>query len=182
MFRRLFALVIVLWALGFVAFAISLPHEPAPRPAARAQAIVVLTGGEGRIAHGLSLLQQSKGQVMLVSGVDGEVLPREFAVEHKVPPALMACCVVLGYDSIDTRSNARETAAFVAARRLGAIRLVTSDWHMRRALWEMHRALPVQVEVAAEPVVTHPSFGILMAEYSKYVARLIWDLAQRARN
>jgi uncharacterized SAM-binding protein YcdF (DUF218 family) len=173
MVRRLLSLILVIWALGFVGFAITLPQ---PAGDEKSDAVVVLTGGEGRIARGLEMLGQGRAPVLLVSGVDPEVKPHEFAVEYKVSAAQMGCCVVLGYDSVDTRSNARETAAFVASRHLRSIRLVTSDWHMRRAYWEMRRALPGSVIIVQDGVLTHPSLGILFAEYSKFLARLIWHL------
>lgn len=174
MLRRLLSLLLLVWALGFVAFATTLP-----RPAADEQtdAVVVLTGSEGRIARALEVLGRHQARALLVSGVDPDVKPGEFVAEYHVPGALMACCVTLGFDSINTISNARETADWVAKRRIGSIRLVTSDWHMRRAAWEMRRVLPKQVIIVEDAVPTHPSFNTLLAEYSKYLATRLRALA-----
>jgi uncharacterized SAM-binding protein YcdF (DUF218 family) len=173
MLRRLASLVLVAWVLGFVLFAVTLPRPAQDEPS---EAVVVLTGGEGRIARGIEVLAQGQARQMLVSGVDPEVKPQEFVAEYKVEPRLMRCCIRLGYDSIDTRSNARETAAFVREKGLRRIRLVTSDWHMRRAAWELRRTLPKDTVIIEDAVPSRPSLRILLSEYSKFLARLLWHV------
>ncbi|HZV09505.1 MAG TPA: YdcF family protein, partial [Novosphingobium sp.] len=93
--------------------------------------------------------------------------------------ATMACCITLGYESVDTRSNAREAANWIAAHHARSLRLVTSDWHMRRAAWELSRTIPADVAVVEDAVPTHPSLNMLMVEYSKYLARRLLRLAHR---
>src|SRR3546814_10400995 len=70
----------------------------------------LLTGGAGRIGRGLDLLQAGAAKTMLISGVDRDVRPRELAVAYNVPEKLFDCCITLGHEAIDTRSNAIETA------------------------------------------------------------------------
>ena len=173
MLRRLISILLILWVLGFVWFAALLPT---PQDGGKSDAIVVLTGGEGRIARGLDLLGQGKARALLVAGVDKEVRPVEFAVHFKVSAAQMACCITLDFQSVDTRSNARETAGWVAANKFKSLRLVTSDWHMRRAAFELRQALPEEVVVIRDAVATHPSFRILLLEYHKLLARRISHL------
>jgi uncharacterized SAM-binding protein YcdF (DUF218 family) len=175
MLRRLLALLLIVWALGFVAFA---AFQPQPAPFAKVDGIIVLTGGEGRIAHGLDLLRDGAAPRLLVSGVDPEVKPGEFAAQYKVGAGLLACCVTLGYESVDTRSNARESAQWIAHNHLRRVRLVTSDWHMRRAAWELRQAIPANVELTEDAVPTRPSLGILFAEYSKFVLRRLWHIGK----
>lgn len=167
MIRRVLSLVLVLWALGFVWFAMALPQPAAAR---KTDAIVVPTGGGGRIQRGLELLQQGQARQMLVSGVDEEVKPNEFAVEYKVPARTMACCVTLGFAALDTRGNARETAEWVAQRKVRSLRLVTSDWHMRRAALELEDKLPEGTTVLRDAVRTKPSLRTLFLEYHKLLA------------
>ena len=176
MLRRLLALLLVAAVLGFLAFAVTLPRPAGGQPT---DAVIVLTGGEGRIARGLDVLRRGWSPRMLVSGVDTEVRPREFAAEYKVAPGLLACCITLGYESVDTRSNAREAANWIAAHHARSLRLVTSDWHMRRAAWELSRTIPADVAVVEDAVPTHPSLNMLMVEYSKYLARRLLRLAHR---
>ena len=168
MVRRLASLVLLGWVLGFILFAVTLPR---PAPAAHSDAVVVLTGGEGRIDRGLEVLRRGWAKRMLVAGVDPEVKPAEFAAHYKVGAALMACCITLGYESVDTRSNAVEVAGWAGQRGIGSVRLVTSDWHMRRAGFELRRRLPAGVTLIEDAVPTRPSFNMLLTEYSKLLVR-----------
>ena len=85
----------------------------------------------------------------------------------------MACCVTLGYQAIDTQSNAIETAEWLRRERVKSLRLVTSDWHMRRARLELDRLAPPGVSIVADAVPTRPSFTALLREYNKLLARSI---------
>lgn len=167
MIRRIISLLLVAWVFGFLWFAIALPR---PAGVEKTDAIVVPTGGVGRIPRGLALLNARVAPRMLVTGVDADVKPREFAVEYAVSPQVMDCCVTLGSAALDTRGNARETAEWVKERKLRSIRVVTSDWHMRRAALELSGTLPAGVKVLRDAVRTQPSLWILFIEYHKLLA------------
>lgn len=167
MIRRILALVLVAWAFGFLWFAVSLPQ---PAGAGRTDAIVVPTGSGGRIPRGLALLRQGAAKRMLVTGVDADVRPQEFAAEYDAPARLMDCCVTLGFAALDTRGNARETAVWMAENDVRSIRLVTADWHMRRAARELEAILPEGTTVLRDAVRTEPSLWILLLEYHKLIA------------
>jgi uncharacterized SAM-binding protein YcdF (DUF218 family) len=168
--RRALSLLVVVWFFGFVWFAIALPR---PLEGVKTDAIVVPTGGWGRIPRGLALLDGGAAGKMLVTGVDREVKPREFAAAYRAPDALMDCCIVLGFSALDTRGNARETARWVAENRVRSIRLVTSDWHMRRAARELATTLPADIRLVRDAVRTEPSLWILFLEYHKLLATSI---------
>ena len=170
MIRRLIAALVIVWLLGFAWFAAALP-QPAPA-SEKTDVIVVPTGGAGRIERGLIMLRAPAAGKLFVSGVDREVRPREFAAEYKVTPAEMDCCVVLGFAALDTRGNARETAVWMAENDVRSIRLVTSDWHMRRAARELDAILPEGTPVLRDAVRTEPSLWILLLEYHKLLA--VW--------
>lgn len=170
MIRRVFSILLLTWVLGFAWFAVMLPQ---PRDGGRTDAVVVLTGGGGRIDRGLMALDQGWARQMLVSGVDKEVRPHEFALQYKVPPARMACCVTLGFDSVDTRSNAGETARWIERNKIKSVRLVTTDWHMRRAAFELARSTPDGIVVLRDAVRSKPSLRTLFLEYHKLLARRI---------
>ena len=167
MIRRILALLAMIWALGFVWFAVTLPQ---PAGSARTDAIVVPTGSGGRIQRGLEVLREGHARNMLVTGVDLDVNAREFAVEYEVPDNVLQCCVTLGFAALDTRGNARETAHWIEQNRFTSLRLVTSDWHMRRAALELSRQLPDGVSVLDDAVRTEPSLWILFIEYHKLIA------------
>jgi uncharacterized SAM-binding protein YcdF (DUF218 family) len=165
--RRLLATLVIIWLLGFAWFAGALPQ---PVPASeKTDVIVVPTGGAGRIERGLAMLRAHAAGKLFVSGVDREVRPREFAAEYKVTPAEMACCVVLGFAALDTRGNALETATWFESGHFRSLRLVTSDWHMRRSAGELEEVLP-DVRLVEDGVPSEPSLKTLFLEYHKLLA------------
>jgi uncharacterized SAM-binding protein YcdF (DUF218 family) len=173
---RLIALPLVAWAFGFLWFAFALPP---PSDAGATDAIVVPTGSGGRIPRGLTLLREGAADWLLVTGVYEDVRPAEFAAEYDVPAELMDCCVTLGFAALDTRGNARETAAWVAENEVRTVRLVTSDWHMRRAALELEGKLPPETELLRDAVRTQPSLATLFLEYHKLLAAWIGWLLDR---
>jgi uncharacterized SAM-binding protein YcdF (DUF218 family) len=175
MIRRISSLLFLVWAIGFLWFVVALPR-PA-EDAVKTDAVIVPTGGAGRIARGLEVLDKGLAGKMLVSGVDPEVKPGEFAVEFGVSPQTMACCVTLGFAAVDTRSNAAETAKWVAQNEVQSLRLVTTDWHMRRAAGELDRTLPEHVSVIRDAVPSQPDLGTLFLEYHKLLASRAAGLA-----
>ena len=168
MLRRILTLILLVWLLGFIAFALLLAR---PAGAIKTDAVVVLTGGAGRVDRGLEVLRRGWAPQLLVSGVSREVKPGEFAAQFKVSPEQMACCVSLGFAATDTESNARETAIWMREHKVTRIRLVTSDWHMRRAVFELRHAMPGGVTIIEDAVPTHPVMRTLFFEYHKLLAR-----------
>ena len=167
MIRRILSLLVVAWAFGFLWFAVALPQ---PADSEETDAIVVPTGSGGRIQRGLAVLREGAAERMLVTGVGEEVRPGEFAAAYDVSPRLMECCVTLGFAALDTRGNARETARWVAGNEVRSLRLVTADWHMRRAANELESQLPAGTTILRDAVRTEPSLSILFVEYHKLLA------------
>lgn len=168
MISRIIAFVILVYLLGYALFAVLLPRPADDRPT---DAIVVLTGGAKRIERGLDLLQRKRASRMLVSGVARTVRPVELAAEYPAYKPLFACCIDLGRESVDTRSNAEEVARWVERRKSRSVRLVTTDWHMPRARFEIARQLPEDVELFGDAVESNPRFIQLFTEYNKYLLR-----------
>jgi uncharacterized SAM-binding protein YcdF (DUF218 family) len=106
---------------------------------------------------------------MLVSGVDRRVRPAELAEAFDIPQALLPR-IDLGSSAVDTRSNAQETAQWIAQHRYKSIRLVTTDWHMRRARYELRQVLR-GVHVVRDSVPSEPGLTTLLREYNKYLLR-----------
>jgi uncharacterized SAM-binding protein YcdF (DUF218 family) len=166
--RRTVALLFIVWLLGLVWFAVTLPGRS---DVAKTDGIVVLTGGAGRFQRGLTLLEAGRAQRMLVSGVDRSVRLTEFITAQDAPAKLVRCCIDLGKQSVDTTSNAIETASWVRKHNYHSIRLVTTDWHMRRAKFEIEHALGDETLVVADGVRSNPGFVTLFTEYHKYLLR-----------
>jgi len=115
-------------------------------------------------------LRQGSAEKLLVSGVFEDVKPREFAAQYGLSAREMDCCVVLGFAALDTRGNARETAEWIRQGKYDSLRLVTSDWHMRRSRNELEQVLPEGVEVIEDAVSSEPSLWMLFLEYHKWLA------------
>jgi len=166
---RLLALALTAWALGFAAFAVSLPG---PLEGNTTDAVVVPTGGRGRIERGLDLLARHQARRMLVTGVGAGVRPGDLARATGRDPALFRCCVDLGDEAVDTRSNAEETARWLRGHRYRTVRLVTSDWHLRRARMELAAAMGDDAVILGDGVAAgDPRLGTLVNEYNKLLLR-----------
>ncbi len=170
MIVRLFGIAVLAWALGFAAFMLLLPQ---PLDGTTTDAIVVPTGGPGRIDRGLALLRDHQAKRMLVTGVAPGVRPIDLALEYRTSPRLFDCCIDLGADAVDTRSNAEETAQWVETHDYRTVRLVTSDWHLPRARMELSAVLGPKVIVRGDGVPGSPRLGTLVNEYNKLILRRI---------
>ncbi|HEX8642217.1 MAG TPA: YdcF family protein [Allosphingosinicella sp.] len=170
---RLIAFGLLIYVLGYALFAVMLPR---PAGDERTDAVVVLTGGSGRLERGFEIVQRGLARRMLISGVERTVRPIELAEVYKVDPALFECCVVLGRESFDTRSNADEVARWAARRRIRSIRLVTHDLHMPRARYELRKRVGDSLAIVADAVPTNPDLGAIFLEYNKYLLGRAADL------
>jgi uncharacterized SAM-binding protein YcdF (DUF218 family) len=170
MIARIGSLLVLLYALGFVLFAFTL-GKPAPANAAQTDAAVVLTGGYGRIEHAMEVLRGRKAKRLLVAGADPSVTKADIARRIGGSRKLLQCCVDLGSESVDTRSNAEEAQRWMVRHRFRSLRLITSDWHIRRARYEFEKVLGPNYPIVSDGVRTEPSFVGLFAEYNKYVLR-----------
>ena len=168
--RRLIVAIVFVWVAGFGAFVLLLPG---PVSGGKTDAIVVPTGGQGRIERGLEVLDQGRAKAMLVTGVARAVKPGEFTAQYKVSARLMKCCVTLGFAAVNTRGNAAETAEWMREHRFTSLRLVTTDWHMRRAALELEATLPPDVRVVEDAVRSRPGMRILFLEYNKLIASFV---------
>jgi uncharacterized SAM-binding protein YcdF (DUF218 family) len=157
--------------VGLMRFVGDLPTTVS-EPDVRTDAIVVLTGGSGRLVEGLALLEGGVAEKLFVSGVyrgvDVEELLR---VARADGGSDSVARIALGHEADDTRGNAHETAAWMAEQGYNSLRLVTAAYHMPRSLLEFARAMP---DVS---VIPHPVFPgtvtLLGSEYAKYLlARL----------
>ena len=180
-FLTILAVALVPWVAGLVWFAANLPTAVAD-PARRTDAIVVLTGGTGRLRQGFELLAQDRAEELFVSGVGRGVRVGELLRIDQIAPPELACCVVLGYKAGDTHGNALETAAWMRTQGFTSLRLVTATYHMPRSLLEFRAAMP-GAEILPHPVFSRnfrqadwwkwPGSTILLVkEYNKYL--LAW--------
>ena len=174
MILRILAVMLLGWIGAFALFATLLPG---PAGEERTDGIVVLTGSAGRIDRGVALLRRDRAKRLFISGVDRDAGKYSISRANGIGMKTMRCCVELGHEAIDTRSNAIETAAWIRKRGYRSIRLITSDWHMRRARYELRRQLPASIVIIPDAVQTQPSLRILLREFHKYALRRLAGLA-----
>lgn len=171
----------VLWLAGLVWFASTLPRTAAAD--GPTDAVVVLTGGAGRLAVGIDLLAGGRAKKLFVSGVHrGIDVPGLLRIVKKQGPEL-ECCMVLGHAANDTRGNAAETARWMRKEGFRSLRLVTANYHMPRALLEFRR-LMTDVTIIPHPVFPRGfeaahwwarwgSLRLVVSEYVKYQVALV---------
>ncbi|MGE3770958.1 MAG: YdcF family protein [Bdellovibrionales bacterium] len=184
-----------LWLLGFVVFVGQVQMQRTPE-SPKADGIVVLTGGEGRVGVGLQLLADMRGTAMLISGVHPGASKESIITAQKVDDAtqrrLLTCCVDLGYAAGSTVGNAEEAVAWARDKKLNSLIIVTASYHIPRARLEFAHAfkdgaLP-DVELVYYPLARENvklgawweapltylqqfpgTTNLMMREYNKYV-------------
>jgi uncharacterized SAM-binding protein YcdF (DUF218 family) len=166
------------WAAGLVWF-IRLADRVDPPPP-HADGIVALTGGANRVETALHLLADGRAKWLLVSGIGPGPDLASLAKRSLVDAAPLAARIELGRQATSTRGNAAETAAWVQAKDIHSLIVVTAWYHMPRALTELARAVPgvVLYPAPVEPDGSHqPDLAmawaiarLLAEEYSKYLA------------
>lgn len=170
----------LLWVAGFGLFLLSLPTA-APDPP-RGAGIVVLTGGAGRVGEGLRLLEADPSARLLVSGVHQATGLADLVRSEGRSPEALVERVTLGRTARSTHGNAEETAAWARTQAIDTLVVVTSAYHMPRALLLLRRALP-EARLVPHPVTPRawrepwgrlsPTFLRLAAgEYAKWLAAL----------
>ena len=168
---RLIAFVPLLWALGFAAFVILLPGPADIK--VRTDAIVVPTGGPGRIARGIEVLAAGSAPRMFISGADRSTSAASIARVGSLDRRLFACCVDIGHEASNTRANAEETLEWLQGRKAKSLRLVTTDWPMPRARFELERVIGKDVRIVSDAVDSEADLSVLAREYNKFLLRRV---------
>ena len=174
-------LVVVIWGVGLFRFADSIPHQ-VDDTTTHTDAIVVLTGGSGRVAEGLDLLAADKGKKLFVSGVYRGIDVKSLLQTVRDAPGGIEDRIGIG-TAEDTIGNAAETAEWMREEGFTSLRLVTGAYHMPRSLLEFRVALP-DVEIVPHPVFPEhvkqdrwwawPGTAALLAsEYNKYLLAVV---------
>lgn len=144
-------------------------------------AIVVLTGGTGRVEYGIKLLKEGRSKKLFISGVSSGVRLQDLIPNYEYNQ--LPGSVVLGYEAADTKGNARETADWVKKEKIKTLRMVTANYHIPRGQLELSRMLP-GVTIIPDPVFPgnfkregwwrYPgTTRLIVSEYHKYIASSI---------
>lgn len=143
---------------------------------AKTDAIVVLTGGRGRVDEGIKLYRENRATWLFLMGVDPLVRKSELFREHQGKRGGEG--VFLDKVSRNTLENALQAREFIVRKKVGSIILITSRYHMKRAILIFQNVLPKNVVIYPFPVDSKNlkeewwshggSFRLLMGEFYKY--------------
>jgi uncharacterized SAM-binding protein YcdF (DUF218 family) len=148
----------------------------------KADGIVALTGAAARIPDAIELLATDRGKRLLITGVHRATSSKEIARLTPLYSRYFTCCIDLDRSALNTFGNALETKRWARAHNFNSLIVVTSNWHMPRAMAELAHQLPdvtlIAYPVISEKVKTEPWWSnldtarFLFAEYLKYVLAL----------
>jgi uncharacterized SAM-binding protein YcdF (DUF218 family) len=165
-----------LWATGFAIFLLAVFTAAAPNPMPLADGIVALTGGDGRVGAGLALLAERAAPLLLISGAGRGTYLGDFTADDTIAATRYASAITLGHMAGTTHGNALEAADWANAHHMRSLIIVTADYHMPRAMLEMHQTLPSLTLIPApvRPPAMASLFSLstlrlLAAEYTKYL-------------
>ena len=173
--------VALLLTVGFLWFAINIQTEDTQLES-KADGIVVLTGAASRIPDAIELLAAERGKRLLITGVHRATSASEIARLTPLYSKYFTCCIDLDKSALNTFGNALETRRWAREHNFNSLIIVTSNWHMPRAMAEVAHQLPdtalIAYPVMSEKVKSEPwwsSFDttrFLFAEYLKYLFAL----------
>ncbi len=169
------------WGVGLFLFADSIPLS-VDDETTRTDAIVVLTGGSGRLDKGLDLMARKMATKLFVSGVYHGIDVRRLLELSQRAPAELECCIEIGHDANNTAGNAAEAAAWMQKNGFNSLRIVTSSYHMPRSLLEFTYLMP-DVTIIPHPVfpdrvknkqwwIWPGTSALIISEYNKYL--VVW--------
>jgi uncharacterized SAM-binding protein YcdF (DUF218 family) len=168
----------VVLILGFGIFVWVLPREPIVLDR-DADGIVVLTGGTSRVIDALELLKTRHGKRLLITGVNPGTTTADIAHEAPSYDRVLACCVDLDYSAINTLGNAVQARLWATQHDFHSLIVVTSAYHMPRALAELEHQLPnvalvpypvLSDRLRVEPWWTNGDITkLVLSEYLKYL-------------
>ncbi len=149
----------------------------------QADGIVVLTGAAARIPDAIELLAAERGKRLLISGVHPGTSSREIARVTPLYAKYFKCCIDLDRSALNTFGNAVEARRWAHAHNFNSLIVVTSNWHMPRAMVELRHQLP-DVTLIPYPVISEhmkneswwtnaDTVRLLTAEYLKYLFALM---------
>ena len=172
---------LILLAGGFVWFVWNIASEEVSIET-KADGIVALTGAAARIPDAIELLATERGKRLLITGVHRATSSKEIARVMPLYSKYFTCCIDLDRSALNTFGNALETKRWARAHNFNSIIVVTSNWHMPRAMAELAHQLPdvtlIAYPVISEKVKTEPWWSsvdtarFLFAEYLKYILAL----------
>lgn len=161
---------LVVWSIGLIWFADQIAESDHDK-ITKTDAIVVLTGGSGRLAEGLDLLKSGLSKQLFVSGVAKGLKPNDVFQAPSSTLNNLSCCITFDYSAQNTSDNAKESALWIKRHNYKSLRLVTGNYHMPRSIFEFRKELP-NTTLIANPIYPE-HVKIIDWWYHRGTARLI---------
>ena len=175
MIKSIVLFIIIVWITGFFTFNYQINNYKCDEEA-KTDAIIVLTGGRNRISEASKLLNKGLSDKMFISGVQKGVSLSDISATNSID-IIDENKIYLG-EALDTIGNAKETTQWIAKNHIKTIRLVTSNYHIPRALEEF-KANDNNIIIVINPVYSDHvapyfwknwgTFLLLASEYNKFL-------------
>jgi uncharacterized SAM-binding protein YcdF (DUF218 family) len=120
----------------------------------KVDAVVVLSGGLGRVEEGLKLFKANKGEYLVISGVDRDSDINSIFFLHNPVDFVDKERIILEKSSASTFENARNVKEIVDRHGFKSIILITSVYHIKRAGFTFLRVFTNDVEIYYHTVST----------------------------
>jgi uncharacterized SAM-binding protein YcdF (DUF218 family) len=142
----------------------------------KTDAIVVLTGGKGRVEEGVRLFRESRAEFLFFVGVDPSVKKSDLYRPKPGDPS--ADNVILEKSSRNTLENSIYGRDVIVRSGVHSVLLITSRYHLKRASILFRNSLPKNITIVPYPVDSvnlkeswwshGGSFQLLFREFYKY--------------
>ena len=152
-----------------------------------AENVVILTGGSNRIKEGLKLIKNfsklgSMNIDILISGTGKgftKLNVNKLLSKNDPLNIFIECCLELDNKSQNTRSNAIEILKWVNKNSIKQLILITSNYHMPRAVLEFKNKIPnlkiIKYPITPEKyninnrIYSYETFSLILLEYCKFL-------------
>ena len=191
--KRAVSVIVLLLVIGFIIIDLLRFVEQIPKVEltnnVTTDAIVVLTGGSGRLEKGLTLISRGKAKKLFVSGVYRGVDVRRLLEHFQGNREELVCCIKLGYIAESTQGNASETKSWMKQESFNSLRLVTANYHMPRSLKEFRYHMP-EINVVPQAVIPKQfkrenwwrwpgTAGLIITEYVKFLTSSVRHIKEQ---
>ena len=171
-----------LWLSGFGFFIYQIPCNTNDNTILT-DGIIVLTGRKGRVQLGFDLIQKGLGKKLFITGVHPTVKMSTLLSGQQIEKNPLKFNIVpyLGYKARNTYENAQEAAEWIKEHDIQSIRLVTTNYHMKRSLFHFQQCLSSTILIIPHPIAEHlewniKTFNLLWTEYHKLLRDYLVNL------